>query len=520
MNRAVQGRSAFAFGCLCLVALTNALVQTQPTRPSPAKIADAVDAMASRALKLGILSGVGVAITMDGRIAYARAFGWADASARIAANNDTLWYIASTSKSFTGFAVALLAHRGALRIDAPIATVLPQALWHPSVRSQSLTLAHFLSHTHDLDDRAIVMSAAYTGEISEREWPLLLAKAERKPVHALEYGNLGYNVAAMAIDAVRPEGWRRFLEEAVYQPAGLRNTFARVSGLDDRRIAKPHSLRGDATYRTETFLKTDATMNSAGGHLSTIRDLARWTIVQMDGGRIDGRQVFAAQAVALSHQLLARHTSDQARRFAYFDREGWGAGWDLGSYEGEPMIGRFGGYHSFRSHLSFLPRRRIGVVAVANGGLGSAFTSLLAAYVYDLEAGRSSALARANARMAELEANLRRAVTEAGDEAEELLRQRATLSAADADRLVGRYHEAEFGTIVIEQQNDRLIYRWGAMRGDVRAVDLVHWTARLDIAGTETRMEINHSQLGEITGVSIQGQSFVKLTPTDPSTGR
>ena len=513
MNLAVRRRSASAFGCLCVL-LATSLTQTQPSRPSTAQIADAVDALALRALKLGVLSGLGVAVTMDGRTAYARTLGWADASARIAADDDTLWYIASTSKSFTGFGVALLAHGGALRLDAPITTVLPHARWHSSARPESLTLAHFLSHTHDLEDRAIVMSAAYTGEIPERDWPRLLAKAERKAVHALEYGNLGYNVAAMAIDAVRPEGWRRYLEEAVYRPAGLLNTFSRGSGVDSRRIAKPHSLGGDATYRTETFLKTDATMNSAGGHLSTIRDLARWTIVQMDGGRIDGRQVFAAEAVALSHRLLARHTSDQARRFAYFDREGWGAGWDLGSYEGEPMIGRFGGYHSFRSHLSFLPRRRIGVVAVANGGLGSAFTSLLAAYVYDLEAGRSSALARANARMTELEANLRSAVTEAGEEAENLLRQRATFSAADADRLVGRYHEPDLGTIVIEQRNERLIYRWGVMRGDVRAIDLVQGTARLDVAGTETMMEINHSQLGEITGVSIQGQSFLKVTPT------
>ena len=514
MNLALKGRTALAVGSLCIVSLANGVAQTQQASPSSAQIADAVDALASRAMKLGILSGLGVAVTMEGRIAYARTFGWADASARIGADDDTLWYIASTSKSFTGFGVALLVHQGALRLDESIVSVLPRAQWHPSARPQSLTLSHFLSHTHDLDDRAIVMSAAYTGEIAENDWPRLLARAERKPVHALEYGNLGYNVAAMAIDAVRPEGWRRYLEDAVYRPARLRNTFARISGLDNRRIAKPHSLLGDATYRTETFLKTDATMNSAGGHLSTIRDLARWTIVQMDSGRIDGRQVFPAEAVALSHRLLASHTSDQARRFAYFDREGWGAGWDLGSYEGEPMIGRFGGYHSFRSHLSFLPRRRIGVVAVANGGLGSAFSSLLAAYVYDLEAGRSSALARANERMAEIEASFRRSVAETAAEAKKVAMQRATLSAADADRVVGRYHSPDFGTIVIERQNDRLTYRWGVMQGDLRGLDVAMGTARLDLAGSDALMEISRSQSAEITGVGIQGVWFLKAPPT------
>ena len=195
----------------------------------------------------------------------------------------------------------------------------------------------------------------------------------------------------MVIDTLRPEGWRAYLEQNVYRPAGLHQTFARVSGLDARRIAKPHRLRGSGRFETQTFFKTDATMNSAGGHLATLRDLARWTIVQMDGGRIDGKQVFPSAAVALSHRLIATHTNDNARRFAYFDREGWGAGWDIGTYEGERMISRFGGYHSFRSHLSFLPRRRVGVVAITNGGLGSTLTDVIAALTYDLEAGRPEA---------------------------------------------------------------------------------------------------------------------------------
>ena len=102
-------------------------------------------------------------------------------------------------------------------------------------------------------------------------------------------------------------------------------------------------------------------MNSAGGHISTVHDLARWTIVQMDSGVIDGKRVFPKGAVVLSQTLIAKHTRDQSKKFAFFDREGWGAGWDIGSYEGERMVSRFGSYAQTRSHLSFLPNRRIGV---------------------------------------------------------------------------------------------------------------------------------------------------------------
>ena len=57
---------------------------------------------------------------MDGRTIYSKSHGMADVTAGVPADDRTLWYIASTSKSFTGFGVALLAHKGVLRLDAPI----------------------------------------------------------------------------------------------------------------------------------------------------------------------------------------------------------------------------------------------------------------------------------------------------------------------------------------------------------------------------------------------------------------
>src|SRR6185436_14248756 len=162
-----------------------------------------------------------------------------------------------------------------------------------------------------------VSSAAFTGAIPEARWPELIARAGPMPTHDLVYSNFGYNVAAMVIDAIRPEGWKRYLQHEVFLPAGMTETYARVSGLDSKRIAKPHRLLADGRYVTEPFFKTDATMNVAGGHLATLRDLARWTMVQTDSGILDGRRVFPAEAVASSHRLIARQTREQAKRFAF-----------------------------------------------------------------------------------------------------------------------------------------------------------------------------------------------------------
>jgi len=444
---------------------------------------------------------------MDGRTIYAKSHGTADATARLPVGDNTLWYVASTSKSLTGFGVALLAHSGALRLDAPITRLLPRARWNPAVHAESLTLAHFLSHTHRINDDAVVSSAAFTGEIPEARWPELIALAGQMPTNDLVYSNFGYNVAAMVIDAIRPEGWRRYLEQNVYLPAGMRDTYARVSGLDRRRIAKPHRFLADGRYVVEPFFKTDATMNSAGGHLATLHDLARWTIVQSDGGMIDGRRVFPAEAVALSHRLIAKQTRDQAKRFAFFEREGWASGWDIGTYEGEPMVSRFGSYHTTRSHLSFLPARRIGVVAMSSGGL-SALTDIVAAFAYDLEAGRPDARTRLTTRMDELRKRFadsrKNIVTQDSIRA---ARQRQPVGRPLAD-FAGVYEETSYGKLVFTVRNGRLEYRLGAVYGPAEVYDASKGQMRIEIAGSGNVVTFAFGDRGSALSVEMQGVTF------------
>ena len=482
----------------------------QAARPDAAVIARAVDSLAARAVADGIAPALGVAVVMDGRTIYAKSHGMADTDAGLRADDRTLWYLASTTKSLTGFGVALLAHEGKLRLDAPITRLLPGVQWPAGVNAESLTLAHFLSHTHGLVDHVVASTAAFTGAIPEARWPSLIAVMQPAPTKDLVYSNFGYNVAAMVIDALQPEGWKRFLEQRVYTPAGMRDTYVRVSGIAPARIAKPHRLRADGRYVTEPFYKTDLTMNSAGGHLSTLHDLARWAIIHADGGSIDGRRVFPAEAVALSHRLIAKHTRPQARRFGPFDREGWGAGWDIGAYEGEAMVSRFGSYHSTKSHLSFLPRRRIGVVAMSSGGL-SALTDVVAAYVYDLEAGRPDAGARAATRMGELQVRMAASRQNvAVQDSVRAARQRQPMARPLAD-FAGVYREPSFGDVTFALQDGRLAYRWGAVYGPAEIFDAAKSQLRIEIAGSGDVVTFAFPSRGPAESIELQGVTFRRV---------
>jgi CubicO group peptidase (beta-lactamase class C family) len=484
-------------------------IQAQVHRATPSTIARIVDSVSARAVADGLAPAFGVAVTMDGKTIYSKSFGMADATAGLRADDRTLWYVASTSKSFTGFGVALLADRGALRFDAPIQTLLPTARWTPEIHAESLTLANFLSHTHHINDDAVVTTAAFTGAIPESRWPDLIALDSREKTDDLIYSNFGYNVAAMVIDRLRPEGWRKFLEQNVFLPAGMRETYSRVSGLE-KRIAKPHRFTASGAYATEPFFKTDRTMNSAGGQIATLYDLARWTLVQMDTGVVDGRRVFPKSAIVLSQTLIAKQTRDQAKRFAYFDREGWAAGWDIGTYQGERMVSRFGSYGATRSHLSFLPARRTGVVAMSSGG-PSILTDIIAALVYDLEAGRPEALQRAAGRLDTL--RMQRAGGMTGVARQDSIRASRQLQQLRHPLLdfAGTYEAEGYGRVVFSVLNGRLQYRWGDLYGPVEIYDASKGQMRIEIVGSGTVVPFTFPDKGPATAIELQGKKFTRV---------
>jgi CubicO group peptidase (beta-lactamase class C family) len=491
---------------LLLAGCAVPLLAQEPGHPAVESMIPKIDALVERAFALGLTPALGVAVVMDGRTVYQRALGFADVERRVPATTETLWYVASTSKSFTGFGVALLEAAGELDLTAPITRILPNARWHPDVRPDELDLIAFLTHTHGLQGNGpVVMAAAFTGAVEERRWPELLQYHAPTGSRDLVYSNLGYNVAAMAIDAKRAEGWKAYVRRAVFEPAGMRETYAVVSGLDPARIAQPHQFTAEGTFARLPFEKRDVTMNSAGGHLSTLADLARWITVHMDGGMLAGRRVFPEAVVRRSHELLGRRDG----RFAAFQRDGWGLGWDIGSYEGEPMVSRFGGYVSYRSHISFLPGRRVGVVAQVNGGPGSALTDLIAAYVYDLALGRPDADARAAELLAGAVETVERAKAGVAQDRARRAARPQTLPRPLTD-YTGVFESPALGRVEWRLEGGALRARIGVLEPGVEVFDAAANQLRVQLPGSGEVVAFVFEGNGPATAVRFQGYTFTR----------
>jgi CubicO group peptidase (beta-lactamase class C family) len=494
--------------------VTSALVclhSTVYTQVAPVRLTSVtvVDSVARVAMREQFAPALGLALTRQGRVVFRGAYGLANVTQGIAATENTLWYVASTSKSFTGFGMAHWLEAPGRSLDTDARTLVPGLTAPNGVPATRLTLRAFLSHTTGLTDDAIVQSASFTAAVPSSRWPSLLALATVDTAAPLVYSNLGYVVGGLVLDQAIRGGWPAYLERHVFRPAGMRQTFARVSAVPASRVAVPHTLRATGEYVAAEFEKRDATMSAAGGHLSTLADLARWTIVQMDSGRIDGRQVFPVARVVRAQTMLASHTNSNSRRFAMFDRDGWGIGWDIGSYHGERMVSRFGSYHTTRSHVSFLPARRVGVVAMSTGGLGSGAVDLLASLYYDLERGDPQAVPRAAARMDSLRARRREAGARiSAQDSTRAARQQPT--AHPVTVLRGRFHSPAYGALVLTGDTTGLRFEWGVLRGRAEVFDAAHDEYRLEIAGSGSVLRPVFDAEGRVQSVRIGAATFTR----------
>ncbi|MDQ3997295.1 MAG: beta-lactamase family protein, partial [Gemmatimonadota bacterium] len=304
-----------------------------------------------------------VVVVRDTAPIYMKGFGYADLESRRPVTPRTVFYVASTTKSFTGLAAAMLDRQGKISLDAPLSRYLPGVRLQSPLNPDSISIRSLLTHTHGIAHGPVAYRLAYTGEYSGNA-QLARLLAEHGPARggrAFEYGNIGYNTAAIAIDSTLGESWKQWLDRLLFTPLGMSSTTAYVSRIPRERLAMPYRVEPTGFARIP-YGKTDANMQSAGGLVTTAEDMARWLEAHINGGRLDRRQVLPADAVAEAHRVLATTQRNQRGLTVV----GYGLGWNIALMGGDTVLTHGGGFAGFQTHMSFMPQHQIGVVAMIN----------------------------------------------------------------------------------------------------------------------------------------------------------
>src|SRR5436189_2765732 len=322
------------------------------------------------------LPGIAIVVIKDDKPIFLRAYGTADKEAGIKADTDTLYYIASSTKSFTALAAAMLDQEGKIKFSDALTKYTPGVHFKNEIPDK-ITIRDLLTHTSGLRNGALMNRLAFTGQIDQGEIDHVFAEGtsfNETNFGKYNYTNLGYNIYGLALHYHLNKKWQDLLQERIFTPAGLDRTTAYVSKARAKKfkIAAPYVVDTDAANAGKMVRsqleKTDENMQSAGGIFMSISDLGRWLNLNMNDGKLGRKQVFPADLIRNAQTGYTKSTRNEPP----FSGDGeYGLGWQIGKYRNEKVIYHHGGYPGYRSHVSFMPERKIAVgVLVNNDTLG------------------------------------------------------------------------------------------------------------------------------------------------------
>ena len=330
------------------------------------------------------IPGAIITVVDQGEVVYSKGLGYANLAQRGSMTENTNFYIASSTKSFTALLASLYDHKGLISLEAPLTEYFPNVNFAPAVKADQVKVRDLLTHTSGIQNSGIGFRVAYSGDHDHETLMRLMDKCEPNSVGLgkYQYTNVGYNIYGLILQEHLGKSWQQCLKEEIFTPLGMRQTSPYMSEVYENNwpLALPYLGYSASDIEPVYLLKKDNTMQSAGGLVTTGNDLATWLQVQLAQGKMNKKQIFPLSVMRETQKLLVKDDS----RSDPFKGEGYGMGWHIGQYKGEKVVSHFGGFPGYATHVSFLPEKGIGVAVMINEGIiGTRLMSVFATYAYD-----------------------------------------------------------------------------------------------------------------------------------------
>lgn len=221
---------------------------------------------------------------------------------------DTIFDLASVTKTFTTLAVMQQVETGRVVLDEPVATYLPD---FAANGKEDITVRDLLTHTGGLPSWLPLYSAHPT--VEQRFAAVLAAKPRTEPGVAYVYSDLGMITLGLLVEAVTGRTLDHVVAEGITAPLGMTDTmFNPPSSLVDRIAATEAQPRttGRAMVRGEVHDENAWSLGGVAGHaglFSTARDLAVLARTLLNGGRYGGVRILSEETV---RSMLVNETTE------------------------------------------------------------------------------------------------------------------------------------------------------------------------------------------------------------------
>jgi CubicO group peptidase (beta-lactamase class C family) len=347
--------AALAFGCIALgVPVAGAQQEPYP----------GFDAFVTKAMADGKVPGLSLAIVRNDSVIYVKAYGVKDVGKPDKVDENTLFEIGSTTKTFTSTLVGIMQTDGKLRFDDKISAHLPDFRMYDAYASAEVTIRDALSHRTGLARGELMWLASglSRAEIIRR---LRFQPPATSFRSAYAYNNPMIMVAGEVAAKAGGSTWEDLIQQRIFTPLGMTRSMAVVKDFSRvSNAATSHAVGPSGSYAQEHEVLDN--IAPAGSINSTARDMAQYLRFQMGDGTFNGTRIISTAALREIHtpQMLigggGRGGDGVARLNAY------GLGFFVADFRGHAYWHHGGNTVGMTSAMGMLPTEKIGAVVLSN----------------------------------------------------------------------------------------------------------------------------------------------------------
>ncbi|MBE0684237.1 MAG: beta-lactamase family protein [Anaerolineales bacterium] len=348
------------FLTIVILTVVSPVTRVQPAiaQVAPANFEE-VDAYVSTKMKELGVPGAALVIVQGDQIVHLKAFGVADRSGR-PVTPQTPFFTGSTGKSFTALAVMQLVEAGKVKLDAPVQTYLPWFRVADVHASEIITVRQLLNMDSglpqsigrtqlantDLSDSAIENNVRALADIE-----LIAPPGER-----YEYSNSNYVTLGMIIQAVTGQSYETYIEEHIFQPLDMQNSFASKTEAEQNGLAEGFQKWFGIPVASPNLPFVRGSLPAGYLNMSA-EDLGHYLIAQLNNGSYQGVSVLSPDGIAALH-----HPDIQMPGSTDY----YAMGWEVQHFQDVGVIRHNGEVPGYTADMFLVPQKNLAIAMVMN----------------------------------------------------------------------------------------------------------------------------------------------------------
>ena len=363
-----------------LVALLSCIVSLSIHASPLIHFNESFEKTVAKELKKYSIPGAAYVIVEQDSIVALETFGHTDKAKTRHVDANTVFRLASVSKTFASTLATMLSQEQRLDLSDPITKYVPHFELATQGAAQKIQLKHLLSHSTGL------MPNAYDNLLHEN-WSMekIVKRFDRvtpicQPERCYGYQNIAYGLLQPAIESSQEKSYEQLLDDRVFTPLNMMTASVGIEPfLQQENTAKPHILRKRVNtgkrdkqdkhikryvWRTVKVEPDFYKVATAAGVNASINDMAKWLIANL-----------GHNPSVLSDNLLEEVTTPRIKTKKDLRRRHWrkyltdahyGYGWRIYQFQDTPIIYHSGWVAGFRADIGYSPSLGIGFAVLIN----------------------------------------------------------------------------------------------------------------------------------------------------------